>query len=92
MAAGTSMQETITVIHADGRGFSDYAVILTCAYTQEAGQWIGVCEELGTSAFSDTLAQTQVELREALELQLNEVERLGDVREYLSSGGPIPGK
>lgn len=83
MSAGVSMQESITVIHADDRCFSDYAVTLMCVYTQEAGQWVGVCEEFGTSAFSDTLARAQVELREALELQLNEVERLGYVREYL---------
>ena len=92
MAAGAAMQESITIIHADGRGFSDYAVTLTYAYTQEAGQWVGVCEELGTSAFSDTLAQAQVELREAIELQLNEVERLGYIREYMVLRNLISGR
>ena len=83
MLVGTSMQESITVIHTDEQGFSDYAITLTCTYTQESGQWVGVCEELGTSAFSDTLENTQAELREAMELQLSEIERLGYAREYL---------
>jgi predicted RNase H-like HicB family nuclease len=83
MLVGTPVQESITVIHSDDQGFSDYAITLTCTYTQESGQWVGVCEELGTTAFSDTLEHAQVELREAMELQLNEVERLGYAREYL---------
>ena len=44
-------------------------------------------KRLGTSTFSDKLEDTQAELREALELQLNEVERLGYVREYLDRIG-----
>ena len=83
MLVGTPVQESITVIHSDDQGSSDYAITLTCTYTQESGQWVGVCEELGTSAFSDTLEHAQVELREAMDLQLNEVERLGYAREYL---------
>ena len=94
MSVETYMRESMTIIHTDDQGFSDYAVTLMCRYTQEAGQWVGVCEELGTSAFSDTLAQAQAELRDALELQLNEVERLGYVREYLDRNQvevvPIP--
>ena len=81
--AGASMRESVTVIHTDDKGSSDYAITLTCTYSQESGQWVGVCEELGTSTFSGSLEDTQVELREALELQLNEVERLGYEREYL---------
>ena len=84
-AGWTSMQESITVIHTDDEGFSDYAITLTCTYVQESRKWVGVCEELGTSTFSDSLEDTQAELREALELQLNEVEGLGYVREYLAS-------
>ena len=94
MAAGDCMRESVTIIHAGDRGFSDYAVTLTCTYTEEVGQWVGVCEELGTSTFSDKLEDTQAELREALELQLNEMERLGYVREYLDRNRvtvvPIP--
>ena len=40
---------------------------------------------MGTSAFSDSLEQMREELRDAVELQLNEVERLCDVRDYLEA-------
>ncbi|MCY4652913.1 MAG: hypothetical protein OXC95_07080 [Dehalococcoidia bacterium] len=83
MSVGASMRESMTIIHTDDQGFSDYAITLTCAYKRESRQWVGVCEELGTSAFSDTLEQAQAELREAIELQLNEIERLGYTQEYL---------
>ena len=77
------MTESVQVIHSDESGTSDYIISLTLNYYQEAGQWIGFCEELGTSAFADDLKQTQAELREAVELQLNGVERITDVRDYL---------
>ena len=77
------MTESVQVIHSDEFGKSDCIINLTLNYYQEAGQWIGFCEELGTSAFADDLEQTQAELREAVELQLNGVERITDVRDYL---------
>ena len=78
------MTESIQVIHSDEFGASDYMINLTLRYYQETGQWVGFCEELGTSAFADDLEQTQVELREAVELQLNGVEKITDVRDYLA--------
>ncbi len=78
------MTETVQVIHSDESGASDYIINLTLNYYQEAGQWVGFCEELGTSAFADDLEQTQAELREAVELQLNGVESITDVRDYLA--------
>ena len=77
------MTESVQVIHSDEFGKSDYIINLTLNYCQEARQWTGCCEELGTSAFADDLEQTQAELREAVELQLNGVERITDVRDYL---------
>lgn len=76
-------RESIHVFHRDARGVPDYSVALTCTYTLEAGQWVGVCEQLGTPAFAETLEQVRLELQDAVQLQLNEVERLADVREYL---------
>ena len=79
-----SAEERVTVIHTDNKGSSDYSIALTCAYTQESGQWVGVCKEFGTSAFSNTLENARVELQEAIELQLNEIEQLGHIDEYLA--------
>ena len=44
---------------------------------------MGVCDELGASAFADTLDQSRIGLQEAVQLQLNEVERITDIRAYL---------
>ena len=79
-----SARETIQVFHNNPDGIPDYSISLTCTYGEEGDQWVGVCTELGTSAFAETLEQTRTELQEALQLQLNEVERLADVRDYLT--------
>ena len=52
--------------------------------TMRRGQWAGICEELGTATHADTLEQVEAELREAVELQLNEMENLTDVQGYLA--------
>ena len=80
----TAIRETIVVTHTDNSGITDYTIKLTFAYHEEEGQWVGLCEELGTSAFSEDLEQTKAELREAVELHLNGVERITDVRDYLA--------
>lgn len=80
-------RESIHVFHRDPLGAPEYSIALTCTYTLEADQWVGVCEQLGTPAFADTLEQARAELQEAVQLQLNEVERLTDVREYLEENG-----
>ncbi len=78
------MGETVVVTHADNRGIPDYTIKLTFAYHQESEHWVGVCTELGTSAFAETREQMQTELRDAVELQLNEVARIADVKDYLA--------
>ena len=78
-----SSQETVQVAHRDSSGEYDYAIELTLLYYFESGQWVGVCDELGTSAFADGFEQMKTELRDAVVLQLNEMERIADVRDYL---------
>ena len=77
------MRDIILAIHRNDQGASDYASILTLEYSEEMGYWTGVCLELGTATFSDTLGEVQQELREAIELQLNEMDRLTNVRGFL---------
>jgi predicted RNase H-like HicB family nuclease len=77
------VRDTVTVIHRNGQGSLDYVIVLTFEYSEESGKWVGVCLELGTSAFADTLEQVREELREAVELQLNEMERLAHVQDSL---------
>ncbi len=53
------MQETVVVTHTDNRGIPDYTVKLTFSYQQESEHWVGVCAELGTSAFAETRERMQ---------------------------------
>ena len=78
------MLETVTVIHRNDQELADFVFVLTFEYCQEAAQWVGLCQELGTSAFADTLEQARLELGDAVELQLNEIEKLTNVQEYLT--------
>ena len=81
------MRDTVTVIHRAAQGSADYVFHLTFEFQKEKCQWVGVCLELGTPAQSDSLEQVQQELREAVELQLNEVDRLSDIHDYLKDYG-----
>ena len=90
---GTAMEHNpvkygfLPVIHRHGRGMPDYSMILTVEYVEEDGQWSGVCTELGTATHADTLADLGKELMEAIDLQLNEMERIADILEYLRDNG-----
>ena len=77
-------RESIQIFHSDTQGNLDFAITLTCTYTREGDQWVGICDELGTSAFADSLEQTRIETQEAVQLQLNEVERITDILGYLA--------
>ena len=87
-------RETIVVTHTDDLGIPDYTFNLTFAYLQEEGQWVGICDELGTATCSETLEQTKADLKDAVELQLNEVDRLSDVKGYLTDNNveTVPAK
>lgn len=65
------------------RGAAVEALTLTLLIDQEDQRWVGVCHELGTSAYSATLESALEELKEAVALQLNEMDRLGHLEAYL---------
>ncbi len=77
------MREQAAYLHRGDKGVYDHILTVTFDYVEEAGQWVGVCLELGTSTFAESLEATRMELREAVELQLNELQRLCVVEEYL---------
>lgn len=77
------MREQAAYLHRGNQGNYDHVLTLTLDYVEESGQWVGVCLELGTSTFAESLETVRLELREAVELQLNELERLRVVEEYL---------
>jgi predicted RNase H-like HicB family nuclease len=59
------------------------AVTVTLLLQQERETWVGVCHELGTSAYAASFEEALGELKEAVALQLSEIDRLGFLVEYL---------
>lgn len=87
-----SKKGLVPFIYRDDRDGLEYGGVLTVEFGQEEDQWVGLCHELGTATHADTLAQVEVELLEAIDLQLNETARICDVREYLADNevGLVP--
>ena len=79
-----TFRESFQAFHSKRPGALEYAIAVTCTYSREGNQWVGICDELGTSAFADTLERARIELQEAIQLQLNEVERIADLKDYLA--------
>ena len=53
-------------------------VVLTCIFRRE-GKWVTAeCQELGTTAFGRNLDEAEKRLREAILLQLNTLEDVGE--------------
>ena len=73
----------ISFTHVDSQGSQDYEGVLSVEFSQDGDQWVGVCKELDTVAHADTLDEADKQLQEAVSLQLNEMEKIADVREYL---------
>ncbi len=78
------MRDTIIAIHREKKiGAPDFVFSLTFDLEQEGNQWTATCLELGTSTFGDTINEAKNELQEAVILQLDEMERLGFIDDYL---------
>ena len=77
------MKEAALVTYFKG-GTPKHHIPVTFKYTPEEGKWVGVCIELGTSTFADTLDQVREELGENVVLQLTELGQLTDIWEYLA--------
>ena len=53
-------------------------VILTFKFTREDNNWVGFCEELGTSAFAKDIKIAEEKLRKLTLLHLNTLEEVGE--------------
>jgi predicted RNase H-like HicB family nuclease len=60
---------------------------LTMIFHKEDKQWVGTCQELGTSTFSDTIDEVKTELIELVELQLNALEDLDERKRFFEEQG-----
>ena len=81
---GASKQGLVQFFYRDEQGGLDYWGVLNVQFGEYEGQWVGLCQELGTSTHADTLAQVEFELLEGIELQLNGTAELCDIFEYLA--------
>ena len=88
------MKDTIVGIKHNRDGNPESFIVLTFEYTKEEGMWVGVCLELGTSTFADSVEQVREELLEAVSLQISEMTRLGYGDQYFRENNvpirPIP--
>lgn len=53
-------------------------VLLTFRFHEEGNRWVGLCEDLGTSTFGDTLDEVKEALADLVGLHLNELEAVNE--------------
>jgi predicted RNase H-like HicB family nuclease len=58
-------------------------IIVTVVFKREEGKWTGRCLELGTSTYGSTIDETFEALGEAILLQLNTLEDVGECERFL---------
>ena len=76
------MQDTV-IMGRTINGSPPGLIVLTIKLDQDKDIWVGECLELGTATYASSVSELQEELVDAILLQLNEVERLGFIDEYL---------
>lgn len=81
------MRETIIVVGRDEDRTATGLITLTADFHEFEDVWVGTILELGVSTFAETLDETRSELKGATLLQLNEVDRLGHMDQYLKEQG-----
>ncbi len=71
-------------------------VHLTLRFRAEGAEWVGVCVELGTSTFAQTLAECRNELEELVTEHLEVLEDIGEREQFFAKWGiethadPVP--
>ena len=71
-------------------------VALTLSFEREGDVWVGVCLELGTSTYADTLEACEDELRELVAEHIDVLEEIGERDRFFQEWGialrdtPVP--
>ena len=82
------MRDIIVAARVQDRGQAEVSVIiLTADLKQERTKWLAECLELGTATYGETLDEARNDLLEAVTLQLNEVQQMGFIEDYLVDHG-----
>lgn len=53
-------------------------IIITCIFKKEGNKWTALCKELGTVSFGRSISEAAKNLKEAIELNLNTLEDVGE--------------
>jgi len=64
-------------------------IVLTCSFHQEGKNWVGVCNELGTSTFAHSLDEVKDKLGEAIELHINTLEKVGERERFFKENNIV---
>lgn len=67
----------------------DFTIELFLDYRTDDGEWMGVCEQLGIAANADSLDDAKDILKDLVLLQLNGVEGLTNICDYLAENGVV---
>jgi len=62
-------------------------VVLTCKFYKEGTRWVGVCDELGTSAFGLTIEDAKIKLSDLVILNLNTLDEVGERDRFFAENG-----
>lgn len=82
---GKARERVILTHQTDNK--HDFTIELFLDYGIEEGEWVGVCKQLGIAANSDTLDETKEILKDLILLQLNGIDGLTSICDYLSENG-----
>ncbi len=81
---GRTKTETVILQHADADSNLVGIGVRILDFTEEDdGRWSAVCRELGTPAYADALDEASSQLKDAILLQISEMERLGYIEAFL---------
>ena len=84
----TEVRERVIIAHRSN-DVHDFTIELFLDYRTEDGEWLGTCEQLGVAANADSLDDTKEMLKDLVLLQLNGVEGLTNIHDYLTENGVV---
>ena len=64
-------------------------IILTAEFWREDNQWVGLCRELGTSSFGNTLEEAREALGDLVMLHVRTLESLNERKAFFKAHGIV---
>jgi hypothetical protein len=77
------MLSNLVAVQYSDSAIPQAVIVLPCEFGQDGSRWTAECLPLGTAAYADSLEAARHELGEAVMLQLNQMEQLGYIEDFL---------